>query len=423
MKVMLLAGEESGMIYLNAIRSRINKIARENAAAQVNPFASLCALCDASPVHHPRKLSDDPVIEVRTYADYGFKTGDLAVIGFWPVIKRLRFFLGVKKTMQKAIRDWRPDVLCTIDYPGMNLRLAAYAKSLGIRTVHVVCPQVWAWRSGRIPKIESSLDALCCFLPFEPAFFKEGFAHFVGHPLVEEFANSFALENRRNRHRGSDQRPLVALLPGSRIGEIEHILPIMLATMRRLKIARAVIPAANPAARAAIDRVIARDPRPWPEADGLKIQDGGARNLLIAADAALVASGTATFEAALALCPTILVYRVQPFVAWVARRVIRGVKHLGLLNIIWDFMNPEASDDPPMPELLQEHCNSSELTDALRTWLIDSKERAQARRRLAEALKLLETDSGTIERITDIVLDRNTAPDTGPLTGATIDEW
>ena len=86
-------------------------------------------------------------------------------------------------------------------------------------------------------------------------------------------------------------------------------------------------------------------------------------------------------------------------------------------------MNPEASDDPPMPELLQEHCNSSELTDALRTWLIDSKERAQARRRLAEALKLLETDSGTIERITDIVLDRNTAPDTGPLTGATIDEW
>ena len=142
MKIMLLAGEESGLIYADAIRKRLEGLSAAT----------------------PEKGGVAGPLEFRTYADYGFKTADLAVIGFLPVLMRLRYFLNVRRTMKKAIEEWRPDVLCTIDYPGMNLALAAHAKKLGIRTVHIVCPQVWAWHSGRIPRIERSLDSLLCFL-------------------------------------------------------------------------------------------------------------------------------------------------------------------------------------------------------------------------------------------------------------------
>ena len=152
-KILILAGEESGVLYANGLAGKL---------------AGIPGGC-----------------EVSGYSDYGFDTADLAVIGIWAVVRRLFYFLRVRRTMRRAIREWRPDAVCTIDYPGMNLPLARYAKSLGIRAVHVVCPQVWAWKKGRIPKIEKSLDRLCCFFPFEPALFKPGFAVFTGHPLAD----------------------------------------------------------------------------------------------------------------------------------------------------------------------------------------------------------------------------------------------
>ena len=218
MKVLVLAGEESGQIYARRIREML------------------------------------PGHEVRGYDDYGFKTADLAVMGFVAVLRRIRYFLNVKAIMERAILEWRPDVVCTIDYPGMNLKLAAFAKAHGIRTVHVVCPQVWAWKSGRIPKIEASVDRLCCFLPFEPAMFRPGFAEFVGHPLAEEFAAS-ARDGRAAR--AEFPHPLVAVLPGSRIGEIERNFPTMLEAVGRLGKVHAVVPAANEEAKARIEGLLA----------------------------------------------------------------------------------------------------------------------------------------------------------------------
>ena len=156
MRVLLLAGEESGVLYANQIRAEI--------------------------------LRRWPEAEIRGYGDYGFRVDDLAVMGIGQVLKKIFYFLRVKQTMERAIGEWKPDVVCTVDYPGMNLKLAAYAKARGIRAVHVVCPQVWAWKQGRIPKIELALDRLCCFFPFEPGLFRPGFATFVGHPLVDEMA-------------------------------------------------------------------------------------------------------------------------------------------------------------------------------------------------------------------------------------------
>ena len=132
MKVLLLAGEESGVLYAERLRRAL------------------------------------PGCEFKTYQDH-YKTSDLAVMGFWAVIKRLFFFLGVQRTMKRIIREWKPDVVVTIDYPGLNLKLAAYAKARGIPAVHLVCPQVWAWHQGRIPKVAAAVNRLLCFFPFEPA--------------------------------------------------------------------------------------------------------------------------------------------------------------------------------------------------------------------------------------------------------------
>ncbi len=356
-KILLLAGEESGLMYADAI----TRVLRRRIAG----------------------------VEIRGYADCGFAVADMAVMGFTAVVSRLGYFMRVERIMKREIAEWRPDVVCTIDYPGMNLRLAAYAKSLGIRTVHVVCPQVWAWKKGRIPRIVASLDKLLCFFPFEPALFPEGFAEFVGHPL----ADSFAALRRAMPHRAAR---LVAILPGSRLGEIERNLPTLLEAAAQLDCVKVCIPAANKKALAEIQRIV--------EEHGAgsfaTVSEGGARRLLLSADVAAVASGTATLEAALARCPTVLVYRVNWFFAFLARRLIKGVKHIGLANIIWEKAHPDATPESfPMPELLQENFTPAAVANRLRNWLDNPAERDKAASALAAACRLLSPDAGAIERI------------------------
>ena len=358
MKILLLAGEESGVLYAKKIAEAV----RGRSAA----------------------------VEIRGYGDYGFETSELAVIGFFAVLRKLRFFLRVKRTMERAIDEWRPDVVCTVDYPGMNLKLAAYAKARGIRAVHVVCPQVWAWKKGRIPKIEAALDRLCCFFPFEPALFKPGFAEFVGHPLVDEMAREPGCEGRKTR----DGRRVLALLPGSRLGEIEKILPTALEVIERLQGEisglTVVIPAANDRAYRAISSCVSRL-----KSSSLRVTRGGARAALRDADAAIVASGTATLEAALIGCPTVLVYKVNWLFAAIMRRLIKGVRHLGLANIIAE----KAGVACPMPELLQENFKPGNILQYVLPWLKDAAANAAARQSLAETMKILKSDGGAIERI------------------------
>lgn len=362
MKVLLLAGEESGMVY------------RERIAAAIR--------------------GRWPDAEIRGYGDYGFKTGDLAVMGIVQVLRRLFYFLRVRRTMERAIDDWRPDVVCTIDYPGLNLRLAAYAKARGIRAVHVVCPQVWAWHKSRIPKIERSLDRICCFFPFEPKIFRPGLGLFVGHPLVEEMQGEMAAGSGRTGASVPALRPLLAVLPGSRIGEIRHHLPKLLQAVailkRELPGLRVVVPAANEKARQAI---LAHGGAQL----SLDVRLGGARALLREADAAVVASGTATLEAALARCPTVLVYHVDLLFEIICRIALKGVKHIGLINIVCE----KAGRDCPMPELIQQDFTVAGMLGFLRPWLTDPAANARARAALAAAVGLLKTDGESIEKIVE----------------------
>lgn len=361
MKLLLLAGEESGMIYRDMIAARF--------------------------------LADNPGAEIRGYADYGFKTGDLAVMGLWQVLSRIFYFMRVKRTMIRAIDEWRPDAVCTIDYPGMNLRLAAYAKAKGIRTVHVVCPHVWAWKRGRIPKIEASLDTLCCFFPFEPELFRPGFATFVGHPLAgAEELKGHAKELRDER--------VLAVLPGSRAGEVRHHMPELLkvvADLRRdIPNLRAVVPAANEKVEKLIREM----------SNGMvEVRSGGARALLREADAAVVASGTATLEAALVGCPTVLVYKVDIIFEIICRLMLKGVRHIGLVNILCD--KTAGAPPCPMPELIQQDFTAEKVVSYLKPWLTDAAANMAARSALSAAAGLLNSGSDPIERVAALVSGRN----------------
>jgi len=389
-RILLLAGEESGCFYAARLKEAL---VREQARrGEVGDF------------------------EFRGYGDYGFKTVDLAVMGLGPILMRLFFFLGVARTMKRAIREWRPDIVVTIDYPGMNLKLAAYAKARGIPTVHLVCPQVWAWKRSRVPKIAAALTKLLCFFPFEPAIFAgevgKGFAaKFIGHPLVDICADEVArLKTEGLRIEGiqlaKDCR-LVALLPGSRKGEIERILPRQLAAARllntRIPNLAFVIPAASPRARRQIETELARTPLA-----NATVVNGQARAILRAAEVAAVASGTATLEAALAHVPTVLVYATTPFFAFLLRYFVTGVRFAGMANIIAERCAYGGKDPPkrrpgegpgkggPMPELLQEDFTAEALAEQLNAWLTDAAARTAAVEKLDAAMALIKSDGDAI---------------------------
>ena len=365
MKLLLLAGEESGMIY----RAQIERKVREMR----------------------------PDVEIRGYGDYGFKTGDLAVMGIIQVLRRLFYFLRVKRTMERAIDEWRPDVVCTVDYPGLNLKLTAYAKARGIRTVHVVCPQVWAWHQSRIPKIERSVDKICCFLPFEPKIFRPGLAEFVGHPLALEMEREG--KGKKGEGFSSDDR-LLAVLPGSRMGEVKHHMPKLVKAVNLLRGElpglRVVIPAANEKVRSAIEKGLAS------RGVAAEVRLGGARALLREADAAVVASGTPTLEAALAGCPTVLVYHVDLLFEIICRLTLKGVKHIGLINIVCEKTGETVPC--PMPELIQQDFTVDNMLKHLRPWLTDAAANKAARAALSDAAGLLRPDGDPITKIAQFIV-------------------
>ena len=295
-------------------------------------------------------------------AELLYHTNQTAVMGFVPVLLRARFFGAMLRRMRREIETWRPDLLLTVDYPGMNLRLAEHARGLGVTTIHYICPQVWAWHRSRIPKIARILDLLLCLFPFEPACFDgTGLrAVFAGHPLVDRMAETRAEPPPNLPWHGARHR--VALLPGSRAGEIQRCLPKMLAAARLLEdrlrrealgTVSFVLPSPTDAMAALAEKILRRaSARPT----HCGVLRANARHVLLQANAAAVASGTATLEACLARCPTVLVYEINPLTAFVMRRVVT-VQFAGLANIL--------AGREVMPELLQSNFTAPRLAEHL----------------------------------------------------------
>lgn len=291
-------------------------------------------------------------------------TDALGAMGIFEVLRKLRFFRRVLAEMVALASDWRPDVLITLDYYSFNVALAERVRPLGVRTVQYISPKVWVWRRGRVRRIAQAFDLLLCIFPFEPALYAPvGLrALYVGHPLVGRAAETRAAPAPVFPWYGRDR---IALLPGSRAGEIRAILPVFLSAARRIEDVKRgncsfVLPAPTPRMRAEAERIIARVPGPR----HLTVVDGNARHVLAQARAAMIASGTATLEACLMDCPAVLAYRVSLPTEIVARLVTRGarLRFAGLVNIIAGRL--------VMPELLQRdftpHNTAAELLALLR---------------------------------------------------------
>ena len=288
----------------------------------------------------------------------------LSVMGVFEILPHLPRLLRLKRELVARALGPRADLFVGVDFPGFNLRLAATLKAHGLPTLHYVSPQVWAWRSGRVRGMARTLDRLLCLLPFEPAFYAgRGLAaEFVGHPLADEIA----LEPDRLAARQALGLPeggtVVALLPGSRLSEIERLGADFIAAARWLAERRAdlcfALPAASPAARAALATLIGSG---GPE---VRVFDGRAREVLIACDVALVASGTATLETLLCKRPMVVAYRLGAATAWLLRRFrLVRTEFFAQPNLL--------AGRRIVPEIFQEEVTAERLGRELLAWLDD----------------------------------------------------
>ena len=304
-----------------------------------------------------------------------FDSEQLGVMGLTEVLRHLPRLLRLRSSLRQRILAWRPDVFIGVDFKEFNLGLARRLKKQGLRTVQYVSPQVWAWRQGRARTIGDSVDLILCLFPFEPEFYREyGVrAAFVGHPLADQIP----LEVDRAAARAELGLPadarVLAVLPGSRRGEVEHLAEPFAAAAELLA-ARypglvCIAPMVTPALR---DQFAERCAVLAPRA-AVRLLDGQARLALAAADVALVASGTATLEAALCKRPMVVAYRLGAATAFLLRRLgLVKVRHFSQPNLL--------AGSELVPEFFQEQASPGNLADALARWFEHPEEVARVQR-------------------------------------------
>jgi lipid-A-disaccharide synthase len=283
-----------------------------------------------------------------------FPMSDLSVMGFLEVLPRLR---RLKRRIRETVEDIaakRPDIVVTIDSPGFCFRVLRAIAPLRIPRVHYVAPQVWAWRQGRVKHYPGLWDRLLCLLPFEPAFFaRHGLpATFVGHSVLESGAERGNAARFRARHGLSPDSRILIVMPGSRLGEVARLLPVLRATFERLReTVVPVVPLAGPVAAAVTAATTTWTTRPI-----LVSETADKHDAFAAASAALTKSGTSTLELALAGVPMVVTYRANPISTWIAWRLAL-VKYVSLVNLL--------AGREIVPELLQENATPEKLAAAL----------------------------------------------------------
>lgn len=289
-----------------------------------------------------------------------FDANELAVMGLAEVLRHLPRLLRLRRQLRERLLAWQPDVYIGIDAPDFNLGVERWLKQRGMRTVHYVSPSVWAWREKRAQRIGQSADRVLCLFPMEPAIYaRHGVdARFVGHPLADEMPLAPDREAARAALSLDASRPLLALLPGSRTGEIHRLANDFLAAAARVLAVeprlQIVAPMANAHARRAFEDVLARHPDATALAPALTLIDGQARTLMRAADVILLASGTATLEAMLAKRPMVVAYKVAPM-------TYALVKGLGMLKVAHYSLPNVLAGEPVVPELMQHDCTPDKL--------------------------------------------------------------
>lgn len=256
---------------------------------------------------------------------------ELAFMGFIEVITNLRTILKNLEYCKRDILEYAPDAVIFIDYPGFNLRMAGFVKQAGIKTIYYISPQIWAWKESRIHTIKKSVDHMLVILPFEQQFYKKwGMdVDFVGHPLLDAIGqHPWSDHHWRKRHHIPEDKPIIALLPGSRKQEINTMLPIMLEAAKRFTGYHFVI-AMAPSQSESLYKELLKEP------DSVSLLSGETYPILSQARAAMVTSGTATLETALFGVPEVVCYKGNTMSYWIARQLVK-IKYISLVNLIMD---------------------------------------------------------------------------------------
>lgn len=284
---------------------------------------------------------------------------DLAFMGFWEVAFNLLTIIRNIGFCKKDIGEYQPDALILVDYPGFNLRIAQFAHQINLKVFYYISPQLWAWKESRVHQIKKVVDKMFVILPFEKEFYDryDFQVDFVGHPLLDVVGDEQEAKTSDNGQR------VIALLPGSRDQEIKQILPVMVATAQSLPEYRFVVAgvsSVNAEAYACCDPV-----------DNISIQFDKSYSILKSADAALVASGTATLETALFGVPEVVCYR-SSYVSYLIAKQLIKTRYISLVNLIMDRL--------VVKELIQGDCNQANMKNELVALLNDQGAQTRLKR-------------------------------------------
>lgn len=287
---------------------------------------------------------------------------ELAFMGFVEVLLNLKTIINNFDLCEKHIKRFQPDLVVFIDYPGFNLRMAKKVKALGFKTAYYISPQIWAWKENRVKKIKAYIDHVYVILPFEKAFYaKHGIdAKFVGHPLLDEVKDIEVNQKQfRIEHKLHPTKPIIALLPGSRKQEIKQLLERMAAIINDFQNHQFVV-----------SKVEWQPMHLYKNAlpAGVKLLEGNTYQLLKAAEAAVVTSGTATLETGLIQTPQVVVYRANWLSILIARYLVK-IKYISLVNLIMD--------KEVVKELIQSQVNGKKLRHELACIIVGGPKREQ----------------------------------------------
>jgi len=314
-------------------------------------------------------------------------TAAVATMGLVETFGTIGRLVSAYRRLVRYLDEQRPDLVVLVDYPEFNLLLARQAKRRHIPVFYFIGPQVWAWRRGRVEKIRSRVDKMGVVFPFEPELYNRGenaVAEFVGHPLLDLVRPARGREETRLLYGLDLERPVLAVLPGSREKEVRYLLPALgeAATLLAAEGWQPVLAVAP-----GLDEAEIRRQTP-PE---LALIRGDTYSLLASADTAVVTSGTATLETALLGCPMVIVYRMAPLTYFIARRLVE-VPWIGMPNIILQR--------PVFPELIQDEVTGAAVAAALRSL---AARRDEIRGAFAELRRLLG-EPGAAGRAADMAL-------------------
>jgi lipid-A-disaccharide synthase len=364
MKYYIIAGEASGDLHGSNLIKELKKLDHE---ANIRSWGGdLMQAAGAEVIKHYKEL---------------------AFMGFIEVIKNLPAILNNLKFCKEDILQFQPDVLILIDYPGFNLRIAKWAKAQGIKVIYYISPQVWAWKESRVKLIRNVVDKMLVILPFEKEFYETKWdfkVDYVGHPLVkviDDFLNN-------NSSKKENEKPVIALLPGSRQQEVAAKLPIMLEASKAFPQYKFVIAKASSLDDAFYDRFLK-------DHQNVSSSKNDTYTLLSTATAALVTSGTATLETALFGVPQVVCYKGSSVSYHIAKRLIK-IKYISLVNLIMDR--------EVVKELIQVDLTVKTVIRELDLLLNNTEKKQQLKNDYQELKNLLQQGGNASEKAATIIV-------------------